>query len=173
LSVRRTRRRPPAEIAAVNSPVLSADQVETGTLPAEPNSASDVSSAVEQNRVSIRRHWLKPRPYIRFRWLAFNVFLAAIGVSALLAEHTVIPPVIVSWWPSVVIGIALIWLFRSLVRRMAPGLLGSTTLLGLGISLLLATAYQTSFVSVWLGLTLVVIGMGIILRGLLWRNIPL
>ncbi len=134
------------------------------SVPGDPHNAPD-SAAPE--RVSIRARRTLP-----LNWPVFGILvaLAAVGIAAFLAQRSALPPAVQTWWPLIVIGVALVWIIQALSQQRPAGLLGSSALLGIGISLLLATAYQVAFGVVWLGLTLIAVGMGIVLRGLLWRS---
>jgi len=122
--------------------------------------------ATPSERVSIRAHRLP------IQWGVFGavLVLVAIGIVGFLQQQNKLPSAVLTWWPLVVIVLAGFWLIRSLGQRASTRLLGSSALFGIGISLLLATAYQVSFGAIWLGLAAIAIGMGIMLRGLLWRS---
>lgn len=135
---------------------------------AEPDSAPDVpelARAPAPNRVSIRHRMPLVSLQINRGWLLSVIVLVVIGVGAFLAQRNALPRVIVTWWPALLILIAAIGLIRSLARRTGAGLLGSGALGGLGISLLLATAFQMPFGQTWVGTILITVGLAIVLGG--------
>ncbi len=118
-----------------------------------------------------------PAPRLRFGgkgrlWLLVIV-LILITVFALLLIRDVLPPQIVTWWPFAVAVPALIWFLASLVRRETRSPLGSTALLGLSVSMLLAAQNIASLSATWIGITFIAVGTGIVLRGLLLRHQPI
>ncbi len=106
---------------------------------------------------------------------AWLVILVLIGITAfaLLLNQGRLPPQVVTWWPLAVAVPALIWFLVALVRRETRSLLGSTALLGLSISMLLAAQNIASLSATWVGITFIAIGTGIVLRGLLLRQQPI
>ena len=106
---------------------------------------------------------------------AWLVVLILIGITgfALLLIRGLLPRQVVTWWPLAVAIPALIWFLASLVRRETRSLLGSTALLGLSVSILLAAQNLASLSATWVGITFIAIGTGIVLRGLLLRHQPI
>src|SRR5262249_43003966 len=122
------------------------------------------------------------RPVIRRRWLPFEinwgamlviVALIAVTVFALMLNQGILPLQIVTWWPLVVAIPSAIWFLVALVRRNARSLLGSAALLGLSISMLLASQIGAPLSTTLVGITFITVGTGIMLRGLLLRNQPI
>lgn len=74
------------------------------------------------------------------------------------------------WWPAALLGFALVWSFISLLTRRAGALLAATTLAGISISLLLDTQGYVTWQETLIGVVLVTIGVGIIIRGFLLRQ---
>jgi hypothetical protein len=105
-------------------------------------------------------------------WLVI-IGLIVITVFALLLNQRVLPPQVVTWWPLAVAVPALIWFLAALVRRETRSLLGSTALLGLSVSMLLAAQNIASLSATWVGITFIAVGTGIVLRGLLLRHQPI
>ncbi len=159
---RRRSEPPPADPNAPEAPDVPAEEP---TAPAE-----DLVAPVPAPR-RLRRPRL-PRAVHWRAWLLILV-LIAITVFALLLIRGLLPPQVVTWWPLAVAVPALIWFLVSLVRRETRSLLGSTALLGLSVSMLLAAQHLASLSSTWVGITFIAVGTGIVLRGLLLRHQPI
>ncbi len=138
---------------------------------AEETETAEVVEPVEGRRVLLRRPGL---PFI-VNWPAVLAILALIIVTvfALLLLQGLLPPQIVTWWPLSVAVLAALWFVASLGRRQARGLLGSTALIGLSVSMLLAAQGVASLQATFVGVTFIAIGTGIVLRGLLLRHQPI
>jgi hypothetical protein len=79
-----------------------------------------------------------------------------------------------AWWPAAVIGVAVLWMLVALIRRQVASFLGGSALAGIGISLLLSTQAVATLRESLVGLSLVTIGLGIVIRGFLLRQqVPL
>ncbi len=74
------------------------------------------------------------------------------------------------WWPAALLIFALLWSLISLITRRAGALLASTTLAGMSVSLLLDTQGYVTWQDTLIGVVLVTIGVGIIIRGFLLRQ---
>ena len=172
----RSSRRPRPNVNTAVPPEISADMV---MLPAEVDSASENQSTAANPsantlpavRVSMQRHL--PRPTaggwrINRAVLLLIGLLLVVAVVALINQRSALPSAVQTWWPLLLIAVAAVWLLAALIRHAPTGWLGSITLLGAGIGLLLQTAYGMVFGSVWLGVLLITIGAGTLLRGLLW-----
>ncbi|GEM_PF-1155976 len=118
-------------------------------------------------RVSVRRRL--PRVQIDGRMLLIVIALIATALFSVALTQGALPRQVLTWWPLAIVAIAAVWFIRALLSQAAAGLLGSTALFGFGVSLLLASAYQVAFGTTVIGVVLIAIGMGIVLRGLLWR----
>ena len=132
--------------------------------------AIDPSSAA--NRVSVRRRLRVPGVQVDGRLLLIVVALIALALFGILLNQGTLPHAVLLWWPSVIVLFAALWMVRSLAQRASAGLLGSTALFGIALSLLLASAYQVPLSETLIGVALIAVGMGIVLRGLLWRSAP-
>jgi hypothetical protein len=158
----RASRRPhpsPSEVPA-NPPEIPADR-----------EGVDTNATANTARVSVQRHLSRPTLgawQLNQTVLLLIIFLAVVGVLSLVSQRVTWPSIVLIWWPLAVIGVAALWFIAALLRHSANGWLFSTALLGLGISLLLTTAYNMSFGGIWLGVGLITIGAGTLLRGLLW-----
>src|SRR5579859_334213 len=162
----RRRRRQRAEA------VPPAEQVEangTDSSAADFDSATESVEAVEAPIARKRRQWL---PFLINWWALFLVLaLIAVAIFAVLLNQGALPPEIVMWWPVVVAVPSALWLLVSLVRRNARSILAAAALLGVSISLLLATQ-KVPLGPTLVGITFITTGAGIMLRGLLLRNQP-
>jgi len=126
---------------------------------------------ISSARVSMQRHLARPTLgawKINQTVLLLVIGLAIVGISVIIGQRFGWPVAVMTWWPAAILIWALIWLIRALLRYSANGWLASCALLGLAISLLLTTAYGMSFSSLWLGVGLITLGAGTLLRGLLW-----
>jgi|SRR5581483_2623041 hypothetical protein len=139
--------------------------------PAVEAEAAEVVEPVEGRRVLLRRPGL---PFI-VNWTAILVILALIIVTvfSLLLIQGLLPAQVVTWWPLSVAVLAALWFLVSLVRRQSRGLLASTALFGLSVSMLLAAQGVASLQATFVGVTFIAIGTGIVLRGLLLRHQPI
>ncbi len=130
--------------------------------------SSETPESPPLSRVTVRRRL----PAIRPNWPLIVTMVALIALTAFFtaSNRGTLPRAVQLWWPLAIVVMAVIWLLRSLIRRGASSLLASTALLGFGISLLLASAYQVPLNATLLGVPLIAAGMGIIVRGLFWRS---
>src|SRR5260221_9537805 len=162
----RRRRRERAEAAQV------AEQVETSpgddSLP-DPQRITEAVESIEETPA------LKRRPLLPFlvNWgaLLLVVVLIAVTVFVLLLNQGALPPEVVIYWPLAVAVPSALWLLVSLVRRNAKSVLAAAALLGVSISLLLASQ-NVPLGSTLVGITFITTGAGVMLRGLLLRNQP-
>jgi hypothetical protein len=117
------------------------------------------------------RMWL---PFeINWSALLLIVVLIILTVTGLLANQNLLSEDVYLWWPLALIAPAGIWFLASMARRRPRGLLGSMALLGIGISFLLSQQGILPVSSSIVGITLIALGTGIMLRGLLMRNQPI
>jgi hypothetical protein len=123
-----------------------------------------------------QRRIMLPRrlPFV-VNWTAMLAIVGLIGVTifALLLNQGEVPAEVVTWWPLVVAVPSALWFLIALVRRNPRGLLGSTALFGLSISMLLASQGVASLTTTFVGITFIAVGTGIVLRGLLLRQQPI
>ena len=137
----------------------------------EPAELVESVESVEPRRLVLGRSGL---PFV-INWRAMLVIggLVVLTAFALLLNQGALPAQVVTWWPLVVAILAAIWFLAALARRDARSLLGSTALLGLSVSMLLASQNIASLSSTWVGVTFIATGTGIVLRGLLLRHQPI
>jgi hypothetical protein len=133
---------------------------ETGEAPEAADSAPLVS--VRRRRAAIN-------------WRVLGAIIALLLLTAFLygGSQNALPVEILTWWPAAILVISIVWLFSALARARAPGAIGAAGLTGIGLSLLLATAFQVALGSSLVGITFIALGMGVILRGLLIRPTPI
>lgn len=147
-------------------------------LPSEPSQAVEnvpdsTSEDAPAARISMRRR-LPRLPRVRVNWsLLFLIgALVALTIFALLLNQGALPRQVITWWPLVIAIFAALWLIASLLRRDTAALLGSTALFGVSISLILASAYGVPLGATLVGVAMISIGLGIVVRGLLWSSRP-
>lgn len=75
------------------------------------------------------------------------------------------------WLPAALSALAVVWFVRALLRRSGKAMLRSSALLGLSLSLLLAAQGLAPVGGTLVGLTLICVGAGLLLRGLLLRQV--
>jgi hypothetical protein len=126
--------------------------------------------ATRQRRIMLPRRL----PFV-VNWVAMLAIVVLMGVTifALLLNQGQVPVEVITWWPLVVAIPSALWFLIALVRRNPRGLLGSTALSGLSISMLLASQGVASLTTTLVGITFIAVGTGIVLRGLLLRQQPI
>ena len=184
MTLRRTRRQPPT-ITDVPTPVdPSVEPIDAGVPPASPESLNDPADPLDalplsatvpaesiappDVHVSIRQRRFNPA--INWTVLAIVILLLIAGIAGSLIARGLLPNAISNGWPLLAVLIGGIWFLRAFGRKSGAGVLGSSTLLGLSLSLILATTGGIPFGQTWVGLTAIIIGIGVLLRGLLWRT---
>lgn len=102
------------------------------------------------------------------------IFLIALTVGSILNNLGVLPQVVITYWPSVLLILSGLWTLLALVRRQARSLLIGSALVGISIALMLITTGNIVATGTTLmGIVLISIGTGLLLRGLLLRNQPI
>ncbi len=144
-------------------------------LPPEENEIDEaVPESGAQRRVVLRRRL----PFV-VNWPVMFIVLALVGLAAglVLLNLNLLPEPVLAWWPLLVLIPAALWFLSALARRKARRLLRSTTLLGLAISLLLTTQHiapsGATPIGTMIGVTLITVGAGLLLRGLLLAQQPI
>lgn len=165
----------------------SADDETNDFMPFVPVEAErpydDEEMSVEPSRRRLRRprpQLRTPRPHlprlqlpqfeIDLGLLILVILLVAGGIFGTLLNQGRIRDDVEQWWPAGVIGGAIIWLLAALARRRVAAFLGAAAALGVGLSLLMDTQDIASLQDTMLGLVLVAIGLGIVIRGFLLRQ---
>ncbi len=114
-------------------------------------------------------------PFI-VNWPVLFIIVALVALTAglVLQNLNLLPLTVQTWWPVTLLVPALVWLLIALLRRNPRQLLGSTTLLGLALGLTLITSniLSANTASVF-GVAAIVIGAGLLLRGLLMNQQPI
>lgn len=106
------------------------------------------------------------------RWdaLLLAVALVALGIFGTLLVQDQLSGDIVEWWPVGLVAVALVWMLVALVRRHVTSFLGATALAGIGLSALMDAQDIARFDETLLGVVLVMLGLGIVMRGFLLRQ---
>jgi hypothetical protein len=115
-----------------------------------------------------------PRPSfgieIHFGLLLIVILLIVGGIFGTLLNQGRIRDDVEHWWPAAVIAGALVWLLVVLVQRRIAAFLGAAAALGIGLSLLMDTQDIAPLDDTLLGVVLVSVGLGIVIRGFLLRQ---
>ncbi|WP_119071748.1 hypothetical protein [Aggregatilinea lenta] len=125
------------------------------------------------SRPQIARHEVRrPRSpvQIQFGALFLVLSLIALGIFGTLLNRDQITGDVQDWWPAAIIAVAVLWMLAALVQRRIPAFLGAAGLAGIGISLLMDTQSVASVNETLLGLVLVTLGFGIVVRGFVLRQ---
>jgi hypothetical protein len=96
--------------------------------------------------------------------------LVVAGVFGTLLVQDQLPGVVEAWWPAVIVIGALTWMLVMLARRRVGASLGGAALVGFGLSLLMSTQDIAAFAETAMGMMLVTVGLGIVIRGFLLRQ---
>lgn len=75
-----------------------------------------------------------------------------------------------AWWPAAFAALSLLWMLSALIRRQTASFLGGAALGGVAFSLLLEVRDIASVQDTLLGIVLIALGLGIVIRGLLLRQ---
>lgn len=111
-----------------------------------------------------------PRPRVSLGLFVVAALLIAAGVVGTLLNLDRIDLSLPDAWPVGLLAVALIWLMAALSRRQVTSALGAAALAGVGLSALLDTQGIAAWRETLIGLVLVALGLGIVLRGLLLRQ---
>jgi hypothetical protein len=107
---------------------------------------------------------------IRVNWSAL---FGVIGLSVLFAfllglSVNALPTGVLTWWPAALIAVGTLWALAALAQRSAAAWIGASGVIGLGLAALLATAFGVPFAGTSVGVPLIAIGTGIVLRSILF-----
>jgi hypothetical protein len=107
-------------------------------------------------------------------WLSIltALLLIVIAVVLVLINTGSIPPDVAVWYPLILLIPAALIFFVAVIRRAGRALLASATIVGIAVSLLLATQGVAPVESTLAGVVFITVGAAILLRGLLLRNQP-
>jgi len=128
-----------------------------------------------------RRRLRLPSPRLRVRLpesgspiqlgvLLAALFLVAAGVFGTLLVQDRLRANIETWWPLALVVVAGVWMLIALMRRQVALFLGGAGFAGVGLSLLLDTQDIAAVEGTLLGVVLVTVGLGIVIRGFLLRQ---
>lgn len=122
-------------------------------------------------RISVPHiHISRPSINLRLDVLFVAAFLVALGIFGTLLNLDRINTTGRAWWPVTIIASALLWMISALLRRQVASFLGGTALAGVGLSLLMDTQDIASARETLLGVVLLAVGLGIVIRGFLLRG---
>jgi hypothetical protein len=127
-----------------------------------------------------RRRRIRPR-LPRFKLPGLNVdldwsylllasFLFVAGIFGVLLKQDDITGDLEAWWPLVLVMAGVLWMLIALVRRQVASFLVGSAFAGMGLSLLLDTQDIAAVEETILGVVLVAVGLGIVIRGFLLRQ---
>jgi hypothetical protein len=117
-----------------------------------------------------RRRRRIARPALQYRYLLLALFLGAAGILGTLLKQDQLPSTVREWWPAVVLAGTVVWLLGALVQRHIASFLGASAIAGLGLSVLMDTQDIATFEETVMGVMLVTVGLGIVIRGFLLRQ---
>jgi hypothetical protein len=115
-------------------------------------------------------HVPHPAVDVRLGVLLSVVFLIGMGIFGTLLNRDRVHGDAATWWPAAIIGCGLLWMALALSRRRVASFLGGAAFTGLGVSLLMDTQDIAQFQETVMGVLLVMVGLGIIIRGFLLRG---
>jgi hypothetical protein len=102
--------------------------------------------------------------------LLVAVALIVAGIFGTLLNQGRIRPDVEEWWPLVIIIGAVLWMVAALIRHQIASFLGGAALGGVGLSLLMGTQGIARSDETLLGMVLITVGLGIVIRGFLLRQ---
>ncbi|MBI5927693.1 MAG: hypothetical protein HY862_00175 [Chloroflexi bacterium] len=147
---------------------------ERGVVPFDP-----VVSQQEQQRAQYYEYLAREEDHTKTGLLSkiaspglFLVALALVGGGVFFTLLNVVnlPTIITHWWPIITLFVSLFWSLSALNRRNAAAFLGGAGAVGLSLSLLLHAQEIANFGETFVGIVLISIGTGVIMRGLLLRQ---
>lgn len=106
---------------------------------------------------------------LRLDVLLFALALIAGGIAATLIVQDRIEIELDQRWPVGVLALAGVWMLLALVRGHVTAFLGGAALAGVGLALLMDVEDIAAFDESVLGVVLVTLGLGIVIRGLVMR----
>lgn len=117
-------------------------------------------------------HLRRPSVGWSIRWdeLLVVILLVAAGIFGTLLKLDRLRSDVETWWPVAVLVVAGLWMLIALARRRVASFLGGAALSGAGLSLLMDLQDIAPLNDTLLGLVLVTLGLGIVIRGFLLRQ---
>ncbi len=107
---------------------------------------------------------------LEWGYLLLALFLFAAGIFGVLLKQGDITGSVKVWWPSALVIVGVLWMVIALARRQVASFLGGSAFAGLGLSLLLDAQDIAAAEETILGMVLVAVGLGIVIRGFLLRQ---
>lgn len=107
---------------------------------------------------------------IRPAMLLLALALIVAGVLGTLLKQDRLDTDLTSWWPLALVAGAGLWMLAALIQRRVAAFLGGAASAGVGLSALLDTQDIAQVQETLLGVVLVAVGVGIVMRGLLLRG---
>lgn len=142
---------------------MRADVLEADDVPAPGRSR-------EQQPRLRRRSGRTPLNGVRLSVLVLALTLVAAGIVGTLVNLDRLELSVPDAWPAGVLLAAVVWLIVSLARRQVTPALGAAALAGIGLSALLDAEAIAPWRETLVGLVLIAVGLGIVIRGLLLRQ---
>jgi hypothetical protein len=102
--------------------------------------------------------------------LLIVVLLIAGGIFGILLSRGQLRDQVEMWWPVGILVVAGGWMLVALVRRQITPFMGGAAFAGVGLSLLMSTQDVAPVEETLLGVVLVTVGLGIVIRGFLLRQ---
>lgn len=147
---------------------LSPEEAEPDAESAPPEPARRRGRPIPLPRVHIRRPALGIE--IRFSALLLALIFIIGGIFGTLLIQGEVRKSLKEWWPLVMLTLAVLWMLTALFRRQVASFLGGAALAGVGLSLLMDTQHIAVVKDTLLGVVLVTVGLGIVIRGFLLRQ---
>jgi len=92
------------------------------------------------------------------------------GIFGVLLNQERIRDDVEAWWPLVLVIGALVWMLVALIQHQGTSFLGAAAVTGIGLSLLMETQDIAEVQETLIGVMLVMVGLGIVIRGFLLRQ---
>jgi hypothetical protein len=137
-------------------------EIEEPEPPAPPRRARRIRSP----RIPVPRFFAT----IRLDAMLIVVFLSVGGVFGTLLNQDRIRDNVAAWWPMVIVVTAAAWMLYTLIQRRAASFLGGAAFTGLGLSLLMDTQDIAPLDQTLVGMVLIMVGLGIVVRGFALRQ---
>jgi len=109
-------------------------------------------------------------PNFRFGLLLLVVVLIGGGIFGVLLNQERIRDDVEAWWPLVLVIGAMVWMLVALIQHQGTSFLGAAAVTGIGLSLLMETQDIAEVQETLIGVMLVMVGLGIVIRGFLLRQ---
>jgi hypothetical protein len=126
----------------------------------------------ESDRPASRPRFSGRAPDLGIQWgyLLLALALIAAGIFGTLLSQDRLRGDVAEWWPVSIVVVAALWMIIALARRQIASFLGGAALAGIGLSLVMNNQDIADFRETALGMALVTVGLGIVIRGFLLRQ---